>query len=279
MIPGMFPGNPTYNEPESEPHFSVNSNDSRYVAIDSVKSSIPQKTDATFSVLSLNIQSISAKFDSFVGFLSYLNENDIHFNALCLQETWLPDNNDTSQYDIPGYKSIHKGKPCSAHGGLMTYLDEEYSYNLRDLMIASDLWTGLFINVQHEHLQHDITLGNIYRPPKKNDNNDVIQQFNAELRPIIDLFGKENKNCIITGDTNINLLKINERIKFQEYFDIFVSNGLFPKITYPTRLSKSEKRCTGTLIDHLFCKYLDGENCLSSGIFISSVSDHLPYFA
>ena len=142
-------------------------------------------------------------------------------------------------------------------------------------MIASDLWEGLFINVQHEHLQHDITLGNIYRPPKKNDNNDVIQLFNAELRPIIDLFGKENKNCIITGDTNINLLKINERIKFQEYFDIFVSNGLFPKITYPTRFSKSEKRCTGTLIDHLFCKYLDGENCLSSGIFISSVSDHL----
>ena len=146
-------------------------------------------------------------------------------------------------------------------------------------MIASDLWEGLFINVQHEHLQHDITLGNIYRPPKKNANNDVIQQFNAEIRPIIDLFGKENKNCIITGDTNINLLKINDRIKFQEYFDIFVSNRLFPKITYPTRFSKSDKRCTGTLIDHLFCKYLDGENCLSSGIFISSVSDHLPYFA
>ena len=108
------------NEPESEPHFSVNSNDSRYVAIDSVKSSIPQKNDATFSVLSLNIQSIGAKFDSFLGFLPYLNENDIHFNATCLQETWLSDNNDTSQYDIPGYKSIHKEKSCSAHEGLMT---------------------------------------------------------------------------------------------------------------------------------------------------------------
>ena len=56
------------NEPESEPHFSVNYNDSRYVAIDSVKSSIPQKTDETFSVLSLNIQSIGAKCDSFLGF-------------------------------------------------------------------------------------------------------------------------------------------------------------------------------------------------------------------
>ena len=141
-------------------------------------------------------------------------------------------------------------------------------------MIASDLWEGLFINMHHEHLPQNLTLGNIYRPPKKNDNNDVIHKFNTELRPIIDQLGKENKTCIITGDMNVNLSKINERIKLQEYFDIFVSNGLFP-----TRFSKSEKRCTGTLIDHLFCKYLDGENCLSSGIFIITVPDHLPYFA
>ena len=86
----------------------------------------------------------------------------------------------------------------------MTFLDEEYSYTVRDLMIASDLWEGLFINIHHEHLPKDLTLGNIYMPPKKNDNNDVIHQFNTELRPIIDQLGKENKNCIITGDMNIN---------------------------------------------------------------------------
>ena len=33
------------HEAESDPHFTVNSNDSRYVAIDSVKSLISQKTD------------------------------------------------------------------------------------------------------------------------------------------------------------------------------------------------------------------------------------------
>ena len=85
-------------------------------------------------------------------------------------------------------------------GVVFTYLDEEYSYTVRDLMIASDLWEGLFINIQHEHLPQILTLGNIYRPPKKNDNNDVIHQLNSELRPIIDQLGKENKNCIITGD-------------------------------------------------------------------------------
>ena len=112
----------------------------------------------------------------------------------------------TSLYNIPGYQLIHKGRSCSEHGGLMTFLDEEYSYTVRDLMIASDLWEGLFINIHHEHLPQNLTLGNIYRPPKKNDNNDVIHQFNTELRPIFDQLGKENKNSIITGDMNINLL-------------------------------------------------------------------------
>ena len=65
------------HEAESDPHFTVNSNDSRYVAIVSVKSIIPQKTDDTFAVLSLNIQCIAAKSDSFLGFLSYLDENNI----------------------------------------------------------------------------------------------------------------------------------------------------------------------------------------------------------
>ena len=53
-------------------------------------------------------------------------------------------------------------------------------------MIASDLWEGLFINRQYEHLPQNLTLGNIYRPPKKSDNNDVKHQFSTELRPIID---------------------------------------------------------------------------------------------
>ena len=88
---------------------------------------------------------------------------------------------------------------------------------------------------------------------------------------------QENSNCIITGDTNINLSKIYERTKFEEYFDIFITNGLFPKITLPIRYNLN--RNTATLIDHLFCKFIDGENSVSSGRLIRIISDHLPYFA
>ena len=67
----------------------LSSNDSRYVAIDNSDSIIPQNVNGTFSIISLNIQSLNAKFDSFVAYLSLLEENDVSFSAICLQETWL----------------------------------------------------------------------------------------------------------------------------------------------------------------------------------------------
>ena len=69
-------------------------------------------------------------------------------------------------------------------------------------------------------------------PPKDNDCNAVLTKFNDEIRTIVSQLSQENSNCIITGDTDINILQLNERTKFQEYFDIFITNGLFPKIPY-----------------------------------------------
>ena len=169
---------------------------------------------------------------------------------------------DVSIFNIPGYKLINRARSCSAHGGLVIHLKEEYTFTERHLSVNSNLWEGLFIDIQHEGLENKITLANIYRPPKDNDCNAVLTKFNDEIRTIVNQLSQENSNCIITGDTNINIFEVNERTNFQEYFDIFITNGLFPKITLPTRYNLN--RNTGTLIDHLFCKLIDGENCISS---------------
>ena len=180
-------------------------------------------------------------------------------------------------FNIPGYKFINRARSCSAHGGLIIYLKEEYTFTERHLSDNSDLWEALFIDIQHEGLEDKTILANIYRPPKNNDCNAVLTKFNDEIRTIVSQLSQENSNCIIIGDTNINLLQLNESTQFQEYFDIFITNGLFPKRTLPTRYNLN--RNTATLIDHFFCKFNDGENCIFSGILISSISDHLPYFA
>ena len=137
----------------------------------------------------------------------------------------------------------------------------------------SDIWEGLFIDVSGQNLRRPIIIGNIYKPPHNNNNNVNIERFIEEISPIINTLQKENKYAAIVHDFNINLLQINEREKFEEFFDLMCTNNFFPKITLPTRSSK--KSCT--LIDQMFCKlpHLDHTN-ISSSIIMSKISDHFP---
>ncbi len=55
----------------------------------------------------------------------------------------------------------------------------------------------------------------------------------------------------MTGDFNIDLLKINDKHVIGEYFDMLTSHSFYPKITLPTRLTNNN----GTLINNNFlCK-------------------------
>ena len=98
--------------------------------------------------------------------------------------------------------------------------------------------------------------------------------FINEISPIIANFSKCKSDCLFVGDFNIDLLKINSRLKYQEYFDAFVSNGFIPKITLPTRLS----RRNGSLIDQIYLRSLKSHINATSGIILSNISDHLPQF-
>ena len=197
----------------------------------------------------------------------------LYFGAICLQETWLSSDADVSLLHIPGYKLIHQGSKCTRHGGLIIYLHEEYTYKLRNMYTQPDIWEGLFIDVSGQNLRRPITIGKIYKPPHNNNSNANIERFLEEISPIINTLQKENKYAAIVGDFNINLLQINEREKFEEFFDLMCTNNFFPKITLPTRSSK--KSCT--LIDQMFCKspHLDHTN-ISSSIIMSTISDHFP---
>ena len=68
---------------------------------------------------------------------------------------------------------------------------------------------------------------------------------------------------------------MSEREKFQEYFDLFVSNGSIPLITKPTRFSKK----SASLIDQIFCRFSKNSSHNSSGIIVTSISDHMPCFS
>ena len=227
-----------------------------------------------FTVFSLNIQSINAKFDYLSALFKDLSAKGVGFSAICLQESWLSKEDDVNFFQIPNYNIIHQGKTCSGHGGLIIYLHENYSWQVRQLHEQSDTWEGLFIDIYGDNLAKHITLGNIYRPPKCNNNDQVISTFINELAPVITKLGKECSETIIVGDFNIDLLKVGERQKYAEYLDLFQTNSFYPKLILPTRFSS--KSCT--LIDQIFCKTTNATRSASANMIISDISDHLPYY-
>ena len=167
-----------------------------------------------FSILSLNIQSIHAKFDKMVLFLRALKQSNFEFSTICLQETWLDNNADLSLLLYFFFFCISKGKQCSAHGGLIIYLHKQFDYTLKDIPNNSDIWEGLFIDISYNNNDKFITLANIYKPPKQNNNNTNIETFINEFAPFIQLLSNSRSNTIIAGDFNIDLLKINDRPVF-----------------------------------------------------------------
>ena len=73
---------------------------------------------------------------------------------------------------------------------------------------------------------------------------------------------------------NIDLLKIKEKDFVNEYFDMIVASGFFPRITIPTRISNS----SATLIDNCLCKITTYSSSSIAGLLLTSLSDHFPYF-
>ena len=53
---------------------------------------------------------------------------------------------------------------------------------------------------------------------------------------------------IISGDFNINLLKLNEKDIFFEFFDVLSTLIIYTKITYPTKFSDHN----AILIDNIY---------------------------
>ena len=71
-----------------------------------------------------------------------------------------------------------------------------------------ELWEGLIFQITGSNLSKTISIGNIifYRLPRSCNENtkNVIDEFTTTFSTL-----ENNSNLIITGDYNINLLKIN----------------------------------------------------------------------
>ena len=217
---------------------------SNYYDIESMLKSFKKKK-CDFSLLTLNIDGINTKYNELTAFLKQLDDENFTFSAILLQETRLSDDDCKSDYikifNIPNYELISQGYKCGRKGGLIIYLHELYKGTCKNIYKESKDWEGMFIDVTSPLLKNKIILGNVYRPPRDNYSNKSIDNFLKPFEEILVSLKNENCSIIIGGDFNINLLQLDARDKFQEYFDLFLTNNLLPEITLPTRFSK--KKC------------------------------------
>ena len=91
-----------------------------------------QFKNGRLSIMSLNFQSINAKFDELQLSVNRVNKVD-EIGVVCLQETWTSEKDDISLFQMPNYNLFHKGKKCCNHSGIFMYVHERFDLEPLDL--------------------------------------------------------------------------------------------------------------------------------------------------
>jgi hypothetical protein len=193
------------------------------------------------TILSLNIASLHSKHNDLKQLVDELAHLKVSLSIICIQEAGIKDNTDTSHLELDNYTLITQSlnKNCCTKGGLAIYILNTFEIkNIKNYNTFST-WEGLSIDITGLN-NRTIRLLNIYRPGRNNNNHAYIDRILEDFKRTIKETAKSTKNLIVTGDFNIDLLKINTNEKFQEFYDILTDLNLIPVITFPTRASKNK---------------------------------------
>ena len=216
--------------------------------------------------LHLNIASLSFHIDELKLLINSLN---IEPEVVAITETRLKCGRQSiTDIELDGYSIEHS--PTEANnGGALLYINSKNTYKKReDLQIYKPREIeSVFVEIIYPH-EKNILVGCIYRRPCMS-----IKEFNnSYLEVLLEKLILEKKNIILMGDYNINLLNYDCSLDTSTFLDNMCSNGLFPFITQPTRVTSKSK----TLIDNIFINF-HSQDIISGNITVS-ISDHMVQF-
>ena len=198
------------------------------------------------TLLHLNISSLPYHIDELTELLS---DREINFRITGITESRLTTKrNPSNDINLPGY-SIGDTPTNSNKGGALFYISKDLNYkNRNDLKLYKDKnLEYVFIEVLSKSDKNTI-IGCICKHP-----NLAIQEFMDTFQPLLDKLSYENKNVILMGDFNIDLLHYESHIQTREFLDKIYFGSSTPHITIPTRITP----CSRTLIDNIFMNTVD----------------------
>ena len=140
------------------------------------------------------------------------------------------------------------------------------NFKLRDDLVTNPVtcqYESLFIEtVMHDH---KVIIGVIYKPPESNT--DI---FVAHFSDLMGIISKERKQCILMGDFNLDLNKIDTHNQTKDFIHSLYTNAFYPTISKPTRVTDH----SATLLDNIITNITG--YCITSGVLYNDISDHFP---
>ena len=225
------------------------------------------ESTCSISTLSINCRNISKKFENMESSLKSL---DNKFDFVGLTETWLKpkfiDNSDI--YNLPDYTLLSRPRTDKRGGGVGLYVTDKTSFKVRDDLVMNPgtcQYESLFIEtVMHDH---KVVIGVIYKPPESNT--DI---FVAHFNDLMGIISKERKHCILIGDFNIDLIKVDMQNQTKDFVHSLYTNAFYPTISKPTRVTEH----SATLLDNIITNITG--YCMKYGVLYNDISDHFPVF-
>ena len=144
--------------------------------------------------------------------------------------------------NVPGYQFHGYPRPHKKGGRVGFLINDQLQYKARsDLIVIDDQIEHGVIELKLK--KKLITVNAIYRPP--NTNQDHFLTWFQSLNDI--LMKNHCKDFVVGMDHNMDLLKHDQNLKMQIFFETMLDNFIMLCITRPTRITKD----MATLIDNI----------------------------
>src|SRR6218665_2657550 len=162
------------------------------------------------SIMHINCRSIRSKIND----LDLLLHQTL-VKYLALTGTWLCEGT-AHLLNIPGYKMVSKHRAVGIGGGVALLVREDIVFNILDseLVPKHSSYEGILIIV-HQQKGTYLVIGAMYRPPGQH-----VPQFNEELNNLLHILVKNNRRIILSGNFNIDLIKVNNHEPNLEFLNI-----------------------------------------------------------
>ena len=224
--------------------------------------SVNVKMVGAFSILHINSRSLIKNFSKLYDFLRTLKTK---FSAVAVSETWLTDEI-VKDYELQGYHMFYVNRRKKRGGGVALYVDETLQCKQVKNMSKEidDKLEIVTAEIEMERAKN-IIISCVYKAPTCGI--EILKEQMIELYEKI----TNKKIVFVCGDFNVDLLNPQGQIEITDFINTMYSIGLFPRITKPSRIT----RTSATLIDNIYSNIMDAT---VGGLFIQDISDHLPIF-